>query len=370
MDFPTFQSGLHALAGDVRRFLAAVRFARPGLLWLSFVPIAVSLAGWAAARRQRGRLAALGRPGAVAGLNTMPRHTTRLAGFALVLAWWALVLGAAGPRWGAGEGQGVAVGRDVVLVLDLSRSMWAADMGSPAAPERWQAAVAGALDLVDALQRSGGHRVGLVVFAARPRVVVPLTTDFDHVRQALAGLDARNPPADVRPADDAAPSGTRIGAALAAAVAAHDPRFPGSQDIIILTDADDPANDREWQAGVSAARKAGVPVHVVGVGNPDQDAFVFRGDAPLEAPGPGGAPAPVQTRLREDVAREIAAEGRGAYLPARRDVPRLGDFFRTRIEPYPTRELADDQLPQPADHSAWFFTAAAGLLLAGWAREK
>src|SRR5438105_3957754 len=179
MDFPSFQTGLHAAWAGARQFLAAVRFARPGLLWLSLVPVALSLVAWAATRRQHGRLLALGRPGAVAALNTRPRRTNRLAGLAVVLGWWALVLGLAGPRWGKGEGEGVAVGRDVVLVLDFSRSMWAADMASPAAPERWQAAVAGSRDLVDALQRSGGHRVAVVVFAARPRLVVPLTTDFD-----------------------------------------------------------------------------------------------------------------------------------------------------------------------------------------------
>jgi Ca-activated chloride channel family protein len=370
MDLPTFQSGLHAAWADARQFLAAVRFARPGLLWLSLVPVAVSLVAWLAARRQRGRLLALGRPGAVAGLNTMPRRTNRLAGFALVLGWWALVLGLAGPRWGKGEGEGVAVGRDVVVVLDLSRSMWAADMSSPAAPERWEAAVAGAADLTDALQQGGGHRVALVVFAARPRVVVPLTTDFDHVRHKLAELNGRSPPAEVRPADDAAASGTRIGAALAAAVEAHDPRFPGYQDVILVTDADDPADDREWQAGVTAARKAGIPVHVAGVGSPDRDSLIFRGDAPLEVLNPAGVPVEVQTRLREGVAQAIAGEARGAYLPAHQEVPRLGEFFRTRIEPHPTREVSDDLLPQPRDRSAWFLAAAAGLLLFAWLRER
>jgi Ca-activated chloride channel family protein len=121
---------------------------------------------------------------------------------------------------------------------------------------------------------------------------------------------------------------------------------------------------------VTTARKARIPVHVAGVGNPDQDAFVFRGDAPLESSNADGVPVPVQTRLNEAVARAIASEGRGAYLPSRREVPRLGEFFHARIEPNPTRELADDQLPQPKDHSAWFLAAAAALMLAGWVRER
>ena len=78
----------------------------------------------------------------------------------------------------------------------------------------------------------------------------------------------------------------------------------------------------------------------------------------------------MQTRLREDVAAAVAAEARGAYLPAGTEVPRLGEFFRTRVEPRPSRELSDDQLPQPHDRSAGFLAAAAALLLFAWARER
>ena len=37
-------------------------------------------------------------------------------------------------------------------------------------------------DLMDAVSKRGGHRVAVVVFAARPKLVCPLTTDYDHVR--------------------------------------------------------------------------------------------------------------------------------------------------------------------------------------------
>ena len=37
-----------------------------------------------------------------------------------------------------------------------------------------------------------------------------------------------------------------FGAALEEGVRAHDPRFPGSQDILLISDGDDPQDDREW----------------------------------------------------------------------------------------------------------------------------
>ncbi len=245
--------------------------------------------------------------------------------------------------------------------------MLAADMAGP--PERWQAAVAGAQDLVESLRSRGGHRAAIVVFAAKPKLLVPLTTDYDHLQAKLAELDAAHPPPEIRP-DEGSKSGTRIGAALAAAVEAHDPRFPGYQDIILLSDGDDPADDREWAAGVSVARQASIPVHAVGLGDPVHPSPVLVDGRLLESIGKDGVRDPVQTRLHEDVLKAIAEEGRGSYLPARREVPRLGEFFRTRIEPNPSRELSDDALPQPKDRSAWFLGIGLALLAIGWWRER
>ncbi len=366
IDLPHLQSGWHAFWADARQFLAAVTFARPGLLWLSVVPAVLSVVAFLAARRRRSALALVGRPAAVFGLLTRHARPSRFGQLALFLAWTLLVFGAAGPRWGRGEGDGVAVGRDVVVVLDISRSMLAADMAGPS--ERWQAAVAGARDLVESLRARGGHRAAVVIFAAKPKLLVPLTTDYDHLQTKLAELDAVHPPPEVRP-DESSKSGTRIGAALAAAVAAHDPRFPGYQDILLVSDGDDPAGDREWAAGVSAARKAAIPVHAVGVGDPDRPSSIFVDGQLLEFAGPDGVPSPVQTRLHEEVLKSVAEEGRGLYLPARQQVPRLGEFFRAKVEPNPSRELTDDALPQPKDRSAWFLGLGLLGLAIGWIRE-
>jgi Ca-activated chloride channel family protein len=366
IDLPPLPSGLQAVLADVRQFLSAVRFARPELLWLSLVPAFLSFVAFVAARRQRKALGLIGRPAAVYGLLTRPRWSNRLGRLALFLAWTLLTLGAAGPRWGRGEDEGVAVGRDVVVVLDLSRSMLADDTTAGA---RWRSAVAGAADLVDALRARGGHRAAIVVFAARPKLLVPLTTDYDHLQVKLADLDGVYPPAAIRP-EDTSRSGTRIGAALAAAVAAHDPRFSGFQDIILISDGDDPVADREWAAGVSAARKLAIPVHVVGVGDPRQASGVVLDGEPLTFQPRPGISDLVQTRMREDVLQQIAGEGYGRYLPAEKEQPRLGDFFRGKMETDPTRELIDDALPQSRDRSVWFLGLGLVFLLLGWLRER
>ncbi len=361
---------MHVLS-ELREFLNDVRFAHPSWLWLLLAPILYAIVRRRLARRDRIRLASVGRPGALAALRTGIGRRPALIRFALLLAWLALAVAVAGPRWGRDEERGVAVGRDLVLVLDFSRSMWAKDMDDHRHPARWQAAIAGARDLVDELRTRGGHRVAVVVFAARPTVVVPLTTDYDHVAFRLEELDATTPPAEIRPADDAAVSGTRIGAALAAAVAAHDPRFPGFQDIVLLTDGDDPANDGEWRSGATAARTAKIPIHAVGIGDPVGVSFIPKNkDENLEAPDKNGVSNPILTHLHEEVVETIANDTLGTYWPSRTGSPDLRALYNRAVAADRARELDDERLPQPRDRSAPFVLGALALLALAWWRER
>lgn len=365
-DSPT-SSGLSALLTDGREFLAAVRLAQPGALWLLLLLPALGLLNrWAAGRRTRA-IASIGRPAAVVGQLTHPRPARRWLGAAYPLAWVLLVLGLAGPGWGKSDEPGVAVGRDVVVVIDLSRSMLAEDMADPKAKARWEGARAGALDLLGAVARRGGHRVGVVVFASRPKVLCPLTTDYAHVRAVLEAVDGRYPPPECRAgADPNITSGTRFGAALVAAVDVHDPRFIGSQDIFFISDGDDPEEaDREWVRGANAARAANIPVYTVGVGNPARPTVPDLGPDAFEL---------FSTKLEEaedKPLRLIAGEAPWQYVAARTDTPRLGAFFLDHVEGQKPRTIVgDDQVPQTQDRYPWFLAPALALFLVGWLRGR
>ncbi|MFO0936724.1 MAG: VWA domain-containing protein [Gemmataceae bacterium] len=234
---------------------------------------------------------------------------------------------------------------------------------------RWQS-VAGCLVTGIAQETRGGHRVAVVVFAARPQLIVPLTTDYDHIRSKLSELNGRFPPATIRPDRDDFPSGTRIGAAIAFVVESLDQRFVEFRDVILLSDGDDPADDREWNVGVTAARKVNVPVHTVSLGDPDTGSLIPLGNAPLEFEAAGGVPDLVRTRAHEDVLKAIATEGRGQFLAARRRVPDLASFVRTVVDSNATRELTDDQIPQKKARFGWFYAFAVGMALLWWWRER
>jgi Ca-activated chloride channel homolog len=343
-------------------------FARPEALFLLLsLPVLLVIA-WYGSRRRKTLLLRFGRPEAIASLSSL-RPRSRLRSRLCVLGSMVfIVVALAGPRWGKGE-SGVVIGRDLMIVLDLSKSMMADDMRDPSGEEkqRWQAAQAGIRGLVESLRQRGGHRIGLVVFAAKPWLTCPLTADYDHFLMRLDEFTPLAPPPELSAGpQESFPSGTRIGAALIEAVKWHDPRFPGYQDVLLISDGDDPSKedrDSEIETGIRAALDAKVPVHVVAVGDPD-DAKIFsyrRSNGDEEIAGP--------TRLVEEPLKEIARLTHGEYLPARRDRPNLAEFFQTRIEPRPSRELPDDALPQSHDRSVWFLIPAIVLILAAWLIE-
>ncbi len=357
-------SGLSGLLTDGREFLAAVRLARSDALWLLLLLPLLALLNRFAARQRNRAFAAIGRPAAVAGQLTHPRRTRRWLGLAYPLAWVFLILGISGPRWGKSDEPGVAVGRDIVIVIDLSRSMLAEDMTDPKAKTRWEGARAGSLDLLGAIARRGGHRVGVVVFASKPKVICPLTTDYKHVKAILNDIHGRFPPPECKAgADPNITSGTRIGAALVAAIETHDSRFTGSQDIFLISDGDDPdEGDKEWVRGKNAARTANIPVYTVGVGHPTQ--------ATVPEPDHDGAEV-FSTQLQEDLLKQSATDTNGHYVAARTGAPQLGEFFHNRIEGQTPRTIVgEDQVPQPKERYPWFLTPALVLFLVGWLRGR
>lgn len=332
-------------------------FARPILLWLLLMLPVLIVLGYRMGKRRRALLEQFGQLEALAGLSSLQPRWRGRARLCVLGSLLLVIIGLSGPRWGKGD-PGIVAGRDLMIVLDLSKSMLADDMvEGDKRVERWKAAQRGIHDLVAYIQPRGGHRVGLVVFAAKPWLVCPLTNDYDHFKMRLDEFSPLAPPFEVNPdKDENIPSGTRIGAAVAEGVRWHDPRFPGHQDVLLLSDGDDPATDadREIEIGIQAARDAKIPVHVVGLGDSKTVTTVTLEDDLFT------------TSLKEDRLKHIAAQTRGEYLGANQNTPALGDFFRSRIEPRPTRELTDDALPQLRDRSVWFLVPALVLLLVAW----
>src|SRR5262245_3180791 len=103
-------------------------FANPlAFVLLAILPV-MAVVAMIAARRRRRTLARFGTLPAMRTLTSVGRGLRFVRRTCLVCGLLLLVTGVAGPRWGWDWEQSAAPGRDLVVVLDLSRSMLAQDV--------------------------------------------------------------------------------------------------------------------------------------------------------------------------------------------------------------------------------------------------
>lgn len=172
-------------------------------------------------------------------------------GVLLLLA--ACLLLADRPATGAPEVDGA----DVVICLDVSRSMLARDV----APDRLTSAQVAIQALA---QHARGDRIGLVIFAGEARMVVPRTQDLD----SLAELAALTGPWDLG----------RGGTDFAAALRVASDTLGGPGTVFVLSDGEDltgaqrvavPPGVRVHTLGYGSARGAKIPIGTGFLRGPD-----------------------------------------------------------------------------------------------------
>ena len=180
-------------------------------------------------------------------------------------------------------------GKDVVVALDLSRSMLAEDI----APNRLQRAKLEILRLLDRLE---GDRVGLVAFAGQAFVQSPLTTDYAATQLFLSAMDV-----DLVPVQ-----GTNLGEAMNVGLDLFDEEVREFRVLLIVTDGED--HEGEVAEAIRRASDSAVRVFTVGIGSPDGVPIPEFDDCGQQAGLPAG-----RRRQRRD-----HAPGRGYLAPDRR----------------------------------------------------
>lgn len=223
----------------------------PGALWLLWlIPPLLALMALAARRRAAAldRFAERSLAMRLAPPEPLGRRLVR--GSLLVLVVVGFVVSAAGPRWGFQWEEIERRGVDLVVALDLSRSMLAEDLP----PNRLTAAKREIRDLLDLLQ---GDRVGLVIFAGVAHTQVPLTLDYGAFEVFLDQLDPSWVPI----------GGTDLGQAVRQAIKTFDVGDRAGRAVILITDGED--HGGELEAATAEAKAEGVHVFVVGLGEPE-----------------------------------------------------------------------------------------------------
>jgi Ca-activated chloride channel family protein len=313
------------------------------LLLLALVPFAAL--GLARAERSRRRaLEEFGDPELLARSSALAdpgirrrRNRLRIAALALLL------VALARPQLGERPSQAPHTGRDLLVLLDLSRSMSSPDVE----PNRLAGAKEAVRQLAAALP---GDRVGLIVFGGSPFLLLPLTQDratlqlfLDHARTEYL----YDPSTDI------------ASALLSALTVYQHEGSRGSRAIILVSDGEAP--DRRLPDVTSKLRLEGIPVFVLGVGSKE------GGPVPADT-----AEAPerwhrdhigrvVHSRLEERVLIQIAEQTGGAYLHWESGTGVAG--LMSRINEVGTRTLSSAGTTERADRFQWPLGVAVLLLL-------
>lgn len=208
-----------------------------------------------------------------------------LLGVALALALLAL----AGPFAGFQLVPVVARDANRVLVIDVSQSMAAEDVGA----SRLGASKAIAIRLAHAQQ----GRVALIVFEGQPEVVSPLTTDTDAVASLIDS---------VVPGEVGQP-GSDVGSAIFAAIRLIESDKTQKADIVVISDGED--QGARIEEAKHRAKTAGLEVSTIVVGTADGSSIPTP-----EGPLRDESGEMVTTFARGDVLRDIASATGGITL--------------------------------------------------------
>ena len=308
-----------------------MRFSSPENFWfLLLVPLLSVFFAWAVLARRRALLRFVRWP--LGEKLTRDLSRRRQYGKYIFTSFGMLfsILALSGPQLGAKLEMAQRKGVDVMVVLDVSRSMLAEDLK----PSRLARAKQQVRELIDQFE---GDRVGLIVFAGQAFVQCPLTLDYGAVDMFLDILNAGMIPVQ----------GTAIGDALRLATRCFDPEDEQHKVVVLFTDGEDHVS-APLDAAQEAA-EAGVHVYAIGLGTADGELI------PQEQEGGGTIYHKdeqgnyVKTRLDEATLKEIALATDGDYFRSSlggRELVAIGEqvaqmdqkeFASTRLTQYEER---------------------------------
>lgn len=225
----------------------------------------------------------------------------------LMLAFAFIIVGLAGPQFGSKLQKVKRKGVEIVIALDVSNSMLANDIK----PNRLEKAKRAISRLVEKL---GDDKIGLVVFAGEAYTQLPITSDYSSARLFLSGINT-----DIVPIQ-----GTAIGSAIHLASNSFTPESKASKAIVVITDGENHQDDAVKAA--EAAREKGIIVHTIGMGLPEGAPVPIKGKPGVFRKDANGNV--VVTKLDENMLKQIAAAGEGAYIRANNTTVGLNALFK------------------------------------------
>ena len=235
-------------------------------------------------------------------------------------------------------------GIDLYLAVDVSNSMNAEDI----VPSRLERSKQAINKLVADMR---GDRIGVIVFADKAFVQLPITTDYSAARMFLSTVNTGL----------VASQGTAIAEAIHLALKSF-PDETHSRAIVIISDGEDHENDAAVKAAQEAAKK-GVRIYTIGMGLaegapiPEYNAYGQQTGFRKDRSG-----STIITRLDEPMLQKIAAAGNGIYVRASNSNVGLEKIYDD-ISTLDKTEIEAKVFTDYEDQFQWFVGAAIVLLI-------
>lgn len=269
------------------------------------------------------------------------RATLRFVLLCIALAF--AVIGWANLQMGGTIDKVQRKGVDVVMALDVSKSMLATDIQ----PDRLTRAKQLISRMLDKMQND---RVALVIFAGRAYQQVPLTVDYSAMKMLLQNVRPELIPTQ----------GTAISEAIDQSLKAFSSKERKYKSLIIISDGED--HDERSLEKAKEAAETGVIIHTVGIGSP-QGATLY--DPETKAVKLDEKGAPVVSKLNEAELQSIAAAGHGTYTLLRNGDD-AANKLTTELEGMEQRNLGAVVYTDYFDYFQYFLVIALLALLLEW----
>ncbi len=231
-------------------------------------------------------------------------------------------------------------GIDLVIALDVSNSMLAEDI-SPNRLERARQI------LFKLLPELNNNRVGLIVFAGKAYLQMPITADLSAAKMYISSAS----PASV------STQGTVIGEALRIAGLSFNPNDKKYKSVLLMTDGE--AHDNDAIENAKKLASHGTIINVVGFGSHIGTTIKNNNAGGIRLDEFGR---PVITKLNEGLLRQIAFAGNGIYLHYT-STDKVVKALVKEIHAMPQRKITDDSLNNYANLFQWFASIALILLV-------
>lgn len=265
--------------------------------------------------------------------------------FLIRMSIFAFIISIANPQYGIGERTAKSEGVDIIIAVDISNSMLSQD-----GTNDFNRLKAAKIDIERLINKLGGDRLGIIVFAGMPIVQLPVTHDLAAAKFFLSGI---NP-------EMISVQGTDVGGAISLAIESFPNDEKRQKALIVITDGENHEQDAIFAA--QEAKRRNIIVHTIGFGSekgapvPNYVNGEYKG---LKRDVDGNT---VISKLNKKLLIEVAAAGGGLFIHANGGNSPL-ETIRKELRKMEQTEVESTTYPEYEDRFQIFIAIAIALLL-------